>query len=274
MVQIEEFEGIVLSVREYRETDHLVKLFTDRFGKLMFFSKGTGKRNSKLKSAILPFTKATYIGDVRTKGLSFINDAKDQEPYKGMQTDIFLNAYATYLLNLTDMAIEDRLPNATLYHKLAASLREIDEGSDPVIIMNIFEVQLLPYFGVAPEWRGCRVCGNTQGPFDYSLQYAGLLCQQHWHMDPHRYHASQKSIYFLRLFSRISLDQIGSISVKEETKKEIQYLIDQIYDDSVGVHLKSKSFIKKMNKWGAVLKDARNPQSNERDIEKKEERKD
>lgn len=270
MSQIEEFEGIVLSVREYRESDHLVKIFTDRFGKLMFFTKGTGKRNSKLKSAILPFTKSTYIGDVRNKGLSFINDAKDQELYKSMQTDIFLNAYATYLLNLTDVAIEDRVPDGALYHRLSASLREIDEGSDPVIIMNIFEVQLLPYFGVAPEWRGCRVCGNTEGPFDYSLQYAGLLCQQHWHMDTHRYHASQKSIYFLRLFSRISLDQIGSINVKEETKKEIQFLIDQIYDDSVGIYLKSKGFIKKMYDWGNVLKEARNPQDNEKKDTKKD----
>lgn len=262
--QIEEFEGIVLSVRAHRESDHLIKLFTDRFGKLMFFSKGTGKRNNKLKSAILPFTKATYIGDIRKTGLCFLNDAKDQEPYKSMQTDIFLNAYATYILNLTDAALEDRTPNATLYHKVSASLREIDEGSDPVIIMNIFEVQLLPYFGVAPELRGCRVCGNTQGPFDYSMQYAGLLCQEHWHMDSHRYHASQRSLYFLRLFSRVSLDQLGSINVKEETKKEIQYLIDQIYDESVGIHLKSKSFINKMNDWGNVLKDARNPSADEK----------
>ena len=261
--QIEEFEGIVLSVKKHRETDHLVKLFTDRFGKLMFFSRGTGKRNSKMKTAILPFTKATYIGDVRDTGLCFLNDAKDQEQYKSMQTDIFLNAYATYLLNLTDVALEDRKPDGGLYHKLSASLREIDEGSDPEIIMNIFEIQLLPYFGVAPELRGCRVCGNVDGPFDYSLNYGGLLCQQHWHMDQHRYHASQKSIYFIRLFSRISLDQIGNISVKEDTKKEIQFLIDQIYDDSVGIKLKSKSFIQKMGKWSNVLKDSRNPEKND-----------
>lgn len=262
--QIEEFEGIVLSVKKHREQDHLVKIFTDRFGKLMFFTRGTGKRNNKLKTAILPFTKATYIGDVRTTGLCFLNDAKDQQQYQSMQTDIFLNAYATYLLNLTDVALEDRQPNPALYHKLAASLQEIDEGSDPEIIMNIFEIQLLPYFGVAPELRGCRVCGNTEGPFDYSQTYGGLLCQKHWHMDEHRYHATQRSIYFIRLFSRVSLDQIGSISVKEETKKEIQSLVDQIYDDSVGVKLKSKGFIKKMDKWGSVLKDARNPEKNDR----------
>lgn len=264
MGKVEEFEGIILSVRHHHENDHLVKIFTDRFGKLMFFSRGTAKRNSKMKTAILPFTKATYIGTINQTGLSFLNDAKDREQYQSMQTDIFLNAYATYLLNLTDAALEDRVPNGTLYHKLAASLREIDEGSDPQIIVNIFEIQLLPYFGVATELRGCSVCGNTEGPFDYSDRYGGLLCREHWQLDEHRYHASQRAIYFLRLFSRVSIDQLGTISVKEETKKEIQHLIDMIYNETVGIKLKSKSFIQKMGQWGDVLKESRNPDNKQK----------
>lgn len=261
--RVEEFEGIVLSVRHHHETDHLVKLFTDRFGKLMFFSRGTAKRNSKMKTAILPFTKATYIGTINQTGLSFLNDSKDREQYQSMQTDIFLNAYATYILGLTDSALEDKVPDGTLYHKLAASLREIDEGSDPQIITNIFEVQLLPYFGVAPELRGCCVCGEIEGPFDYSVAHGGLLCQRHWDLDAYRCHASQRALYFLRLFSRVSLDYLGSINVKEETKKEIQQLIDLIYQDTVGIKLKSKSFIQKMSNWSSVLKENRETANND-----------
>lgn len=65
MSQLEEVDGIILSVRNHRENDRLVKIFTNRFGKRMFFVKGTRKPNSKLKSAILPFTKAQYIADIR-----------------------------------------------------------------------------------------------------------------------------------------------------------------------------------------------------------------
>lgn len=253
MAQLEEVEGIILSVRNHRENDRLVKLFTNRFGKRMFFVKGTRKPNSKLKTAILPFTKAMYIADIRDTGLCFLRDAKEVTHYSGMQTDIFLNAYATYVLGLADAALEDGIVDPTLFHKIEMTLTDIDEGYDPEIMVNIFEVQILPYFGVAPELRGCTACGTTEGTFDYSSSYGGLLCQNHWHLDPHRYHASARAVYFLRLFSRINLDQLGEIRVKEETKKELRQLLDMIYEESVGIKLKSKSFIDQMYTWGDML---------------------
>ena len=107
--------------------------------------------------------------------------------------------------------------------------------------------------------RGCRVCGETEGPFDYSGSYGGLLCQSHWHLDRYRYHSSQRAIHFVRLFSVVSLNQLGSITVKEETKREIRTLIDLIYDESVGIKLKSKKFIDQMYTWGNLLVDKRVP---------------
>ncbi|MDN5372461.1 MAG: repair protein RecO [Carnobacterium sp.] len=259
MAQVEEVEGIVLSVRNHRENDQLVKLFTNRFGKRMFFVKGTRKQANKLKTAVLPFTKATYIADIRDTGLCFIRDAKEVEQYKSMQTDIFLNAYATYILSLADSALEDGIVDSTLFHRIDRCLTEIDEKTDPEIVVNIFEIQILPYFGVAPEFRGCRVCGITEGVFDYSGSYGGLLCQNHWHLDKHRYHASRRAVHFVRLFSVVSLDQLGSINVKEETKREIRTLIDMIYEESVGIKLKSKKFIDQMYSWGDLLVDKRVP---------------
>ncbi|MGX7394601.1 DNA repair protein RecO [Carnobacterium mobile] len=258
LAELQETEGIVISVRNYRENDRLVKIFTSQYGKRMFFIKGSRKPNNKLKTAILPFTNATYIADIRETGLCFIRDAKDLIHLNHLHTDIFLNAYATYVLNLADVALEDGVPDPTLFHTIQQILNEIDEGTDPEILVNIFEVQLLPYFGVAPEWRGCRVCGKTTGPFDYSGSYGGLLCQNHWDLDQHRYHASPRAIHFLRLFSVISMDQLGTISLKPETKREIRTVLDLIYDESVGIKLKSKRFIDQMYNWGNLLLDKKN----------------
>lgn len=266
MTQIEETEGIILSVRNYRENDRLVKIFTDRFGKRMFFVKGTRRPNSPLKSAIVPFTKGSYIIDFRKEGLCFIRDAKDLTHFQSMQNDIFLNAYATYCLNLADAALEDNVTDSALFQKLERVLTEIDEGTDPEIIVNIFEVQLLDYFGVAPEWRGCRICGTTDGTFDYSGIHGGLLCKDHWELDKNRYHADQKALYFLRLFSIVSFDKIGTISIKDENKREIRRLIDMIYDETVGIKLKSKRFIDQMYSWGdLLLKDERKNQNEKKE---------
>lgn len=259
MAHLEELEGIVLFSRKHRERDHLVKIFTDKYGKLMFFVRGTKRPDGKLKTAIQPFSSGIYIADVRPEGLSFLRDAKDIGSPTSMYTDIFKNAYATYILGLADAALDDRVPNNRLLQELILAMREIDEGTDPEIILNIFEVQFLKLFGVAPELRGCRICGRTEGAFDYSSKYAGLLCPEHFHLDPRRFHAAPKAIHFLRLFSVLSIERVGKISVKDETKRELRKVIDQLYDELVGIRLKSKKFIDNMYKWEDVLKKPENP---------------
>ncbi|MCC5895851.1 MAG: DNA repair protein RecO [Alkalibacterium sp.] len=254
MSQLEEIEGLVLSVRKHRERDYLVKLFTREYGKLMFFVRGTKNPNFKLRSVIQPFTQATFIGDIRKEGLSFIRDAKNVEIYTSIQTDIFKTAYSTYIVQLADAALEDRKPDPTLYHQLVLGLEAINADRDPEIIMAIFEVRFLHYFGVMPEFRGCVFCGKTEGPFDYSSKHHGLLCPAHFHEDERRLHASAKAMHFIRLFSVLSFDKINTISLKKETKRDIRYVIDQLYDELVGLNLKSKRFINQMHQWDSVLK--------------------
>lgn len=254
MAHLEEVEGIVISVRKHRERDFLVKIFTDRYGKMMFFVRGTKNPNNKLKRAIQPFSHGTYIADIRDQGLSFLRDAKDIAPYSQVQLDIFKNAYATYACGLADAALEDRVPDFNLFTQLKEGLNLMDELNEPEVILNILEIRFLRYFGVMPELRGCVICGKTEGAFDYSSQFHGLLCPEHYFKDERRYHANPKAIHFIRLFSVISFDKIGTISMSDQTQKDIRYVIDMLYEELVGLKLKSKRFIDHMHEWDGVLK--------------------
>ncbi|WP_321384772.1 DNA repair protein RecO [uncultured Enterococcus sp.] len=252
-----ESKGLVLFAKDYKEKDKLVKIFTESFGKQMFFIKNAHRKNNPLVPALLPFTQAVYIGDFRTEGLSFINSSKDVQPFLAIQQDIFLNAYATYILNLADTAIEDRVYDPGLFSFSLQALELIDEGKDPEVITNIYEIQLLHRFGIAIDWRSCRVCGQTHGRFDYSSKYSGVLCEQHWLMDQHRYHGDPKAIHFIRLFSAVSYEKLNKIEVNTEIKAEIRKIIDELYDEYVGIHLKSKKFIDQMKTWENTLKEKR-----------------
>lgn len=254
MSQLEEIEGLVLSVRKHRERDYLVKLFTNEYGKLMFFVRGTKNPNFKLRPVIQPFTQATFIADIRPDGLSFIRDAKNVESYTSIQTDIFKNAYAAYIVQLADAALEDRKADPGLYHQLVMGHEAINSDVDPEIIMAIFEVRFLLYFGVMPEFRGCVFCGKTEGPFDYSSKHHGLICPNHFHEDERRLHASPKAMHFIRLFSVLSFDKLNTVSLKKQTKLEIRYVIDELYDELVGLNMKSKRFINQMHQWESILK--------------------
>lgn len=250
-----ESKGLILFARNHREKDKLVKIFTEKHGKMMFFVKNANRPNNTITTAILPFTEAVYVGEFRNEGLSFLNDSKEVTSFTHIQQDIFISAYATYILNLVDAAIEDVTYDPALYGFTHQALTYLNEGLDPEIITNIFEIQLLARFGFAFQWQHCTVCGETQGKFDFSSQYSGVLCERHWHLDDRRrYHADPRAIHFIRLFSSVSLDQIQRIELKEETKAAIRQTIDLLYEEFVGIHLKSKKFIDEMKNWETTMK--------------------
>lgn len=269
MSQLAESKGLILSSRNYKEKDKLVKIFTESSGKMMFYIKGIHRQNQPLAPALLPFTEAVYIGNFRSEGLSFLSSVKDVHAFRHIQEDIFLSGYGTYLLNLVDAAIEDHQYDPHLFQFTQQALQRMDQGDDAEIITNIFEVQILQRFGIAPIWTHCVVCGETKGKFDYSSKYGGVICERHWSMDDHRYHADPRAVYFVRMFSAISYDKISGIHLKEETKQAIRELIDQLYDEYVGIHLKSKKFIDQMKSWAHVLKTPEKDMS-EKDMSEKE----
>ncbi|KAF1305547.1 DNA repair protein RecO [Enterococcus saccharolyticus] len=252
-MSIAESKGIILFSKNHKEKDKLVKIFTESAGKQMFYVRGAHRKNNPLAPALLPYTEAVYIGKFNSEGLSFLNSAKDVHSYRNIQADIFLAGYATYLLNLADAAIEDRVYDPNLYSFLRQALVMMDQGNDGEVLTNIFEIQILQRFGITINWQKCAVCGQTQGKFDYSSAYNGVLCEHHWDMDPRRYHAEPIAIHFIRLFSQITYDKIQTIELKAETKKAIRQTIDALYEEYVGVHLKSKKFIDQMGTWENML---------------------
>ncbi|MGX6980061.1 DNA repair protein RecO [Vagococcus elongatus] len=253
-MQSNETKGLILFARNHREKDKLVKIFTEKYGKRMFFMRNAMRKNNPLTVATQPFTEAVYVGKINEKGLSFLNDAKEVTNFKNIQQDIFISAYATYLLNLVDVAIDDSIYDPALYGFTRNLLQLMDEGKDPQILTNILEIQILERFGLDFDWLHCRICGKTQGKFDFSSAYHGVLCEEHFYKDPRRYHGSPRAIHFIRMFSSITLEQINTISVSDQTKKELREMIDALYEEFVGVSLKSKQFIDKMASWEDILR--------------------
>ncbi|WP_311406981.1 DNA repair protein RecO [Liquorilactobacillus uvarum] len=248
-----EFSGIVVYRKDYRERDMLVKILTDRFGFKMFFIRGARKKGFRLSAAILPFTKATYIGTINDEGLSFISAVKDASQYQTICQDIILNAYSAYVLGLAEAAFNDNRPLNEWYIKIEKAISLINDGLDAAIVTNIIEIQLLGRFGVKPNLKDCVICHKSTGIYDFSESYGGLLCQNHWHLDSHRLQLDRRTIYFLRFFSQVDIMRLGSISVKKDTKDKLRLTLNQIYNNDVGVNIKAKKFLDDIKKWPHIV---------------------
>lgn len=247
------FHGILLYRKDYGEHDMLIKFFTAEHGTKMFLVRGANKANFKMAGDVLPFTYGTYEGTIKQEGLSYISSGSDVKHFEQISEDIYLNAYATYIMSLVDKALPDGETNKLWFNKLFYALNLINGGADPEIVTNIVEIQLLPEFGVAPHFSSCVICGATNKRFDYSESYGGIICEDHFAKDPHRMHLDQRSVYFLRLFSTVNLKKIDNIQVNAQEKKKLRKVIDKIYENSVGLNLKSKKFLDQMNNWKIKL---------------------
>ena len=247
-----ESRGLILYNRNYRENDKLVKIFTETAGKRMFFVKSANK--SKLLPVIQPLTQAEFFMTLNDVGLSYINDYRDVKTYSNINGDIFSLAYASYITALADAALTDNVPDAPLFAFLCKTLDLIEEGLDVEILTNIFEIQILSRFGVQINFNDCSVCHRVGQAFDFSFRYSGLLCPQHYQEDVNRSHLNPNIPYLINRFQGISLEELKTISLSPEVKAELRQFIDQLYDDYVGLHLKSKKFIDGLQNWGEVMK--------------------
>ena len=251
-MQTKETRGLVLYNRLFREDDKLVKIFTETSGKHMFFVRHA--TNSKLSSIIQPLILANFILKINNHGLSYIEDYKGVSLFKEINADIYKLAYATYLVSLADAAISDAVYDAPLFAFLIKTLELMDEGLDYEILTNIFEIQILHRFGVQLNFHDCVFCHRVGLAFDFSHRYSGLLCPEHYEKDPYRSHLDPNVPYLLNQFQTLHFDSLKTISVKPDMKQKLRKFIDEVYEDYIGLRLKSKKFIDDLDHWGQVMK--------------------
>lgn len=251
-MQTKETRGLVLYNRPFREDDKLVKIFTETSGKHMFFVRHA--TNSKLSSVIQPLILADFILKINNHGLSYIEDYKGVSLFKEINADIYRLAYATYLVSLADVAISDAVYDAPLFAFLIKTLELMDEGLDYEILTNIFEIQILDRFGVQLNFHDCVFCHRVGLAFDFSHRYSGLLCPEHYEKDLYRSHLDPNVPYLLNQFQTLHFDSLKTISVKPDMKQKLRKFIDEVYEDYIGLRLKSKKFIDDLDHWGQVMK--------------------
>lgn len=251
-MQTKETRGLVLYNRHFREDDKLVKIFTETSGKYMFFVRHAA--NSKLFSVIQPLTLADFILKINDRGLSYIEDYKEVSLFKEINADIYKLAYATYIVALADAAISDAVYDAPLFAFLIKTLELMNEGLDYEILTNIFEIQILDRFGVQLNFHDCVFCHRVGLAFDFSHRYSGLLCPEHYEKDVYRSHLDPNVPYLLNQFQTLHFDSLKTISVKPDMKQKLRKFIDEVYEDYIGLRLKSKKFINDLDHWGQVMK--------------------
>ncbi|MBN6888908.1 DNA repair protein RecO (recombination protein O) [Cytobacillus horneckiae] len=249
---LEKCEGIVIRTVNYGESNKIVTLFTREWGKVGVMARGAKKPSSRLSAVTQPFTYGHFLVQ-RGKGLGGLQQGDIIQSMRSIKEDIFLTAYVSYIVDLLDKGTEEKRPNPFLFELLMQSIQLINEGNDPEIITNIFEMKMLNQLGLYPVLNQCAICKNTDGEFSFSIREGGLICHRCLEKDPYHYKISPATVKLLRLFYYFDLSRLGNISVKDLTKAELKKIISAYYDEYSGLTLKTKRFLDQMANFKGLV---------------------
>lgn len=239
-----EVEGIVIKERPYGETSKIVDIVTSNYGIIGCLCKGARTLKSDLRSISTKLTYGKFIIYYKEGKLSILSSCDVIDNFKNIKKDINSISYASYLLELTEQVLK-QTSNSEILPLLISALTKINEKFDPLVITNIIELKYLDYLGVMPIIDSCSICGKKTGIATLSSYKGGYVCNS---CLTNEFIVDAKTIKLIRMFCYVDISKIEKLDISDKIKKEINFFLDEYYERYTGLYLKSKAFLKNLNK--------------------------
>lgn len=243
-MNLEEVTGIIVNETNYGETSKILNVITKEKGLISVMAKGCKNLKSPLRSVSSKLTYGTFIIYYKENKISTLKEVSVLDNFKNLKKDITSISYAAYMLELSEGVIKQK-NDPRIFDLLIQSLKKIDEDFDPLVIMNILELKYLEFLGVMPIIDSCAMCGKKTGIVTLSSYRGGYVCKDCYTNETM---VSDKTIKLIRMFYYVDISKITKLDISPKSKNEINLFLDDYYSRYTGLYLKSKSFIKNLQK--------------------------
>lgn len=243
-MKIESIEGVVLTETNYSESSKILNVLTKEHGLIGIMSKGCRNMKSKLRGVSRKLIYGTFHIYYKEKGLSTLIGVDVKNSFSKILTDLEKISYASFILDLTNQVVKQN-ENNEIFELLKDTLIKIEEGLNPIALTNILELKMLDYLGVSPNIDCCSECGSDKQIVTLSSDRGGYICKECYNNEPL---VSEKTIKMIRMYYYVNIKNITKLDVSNEVTFEINRFLDDYYDRFTGLYIKSKDFIKQINK--------------------------
>jgi DNA repair protein RecO (recombination protein O) len=175
--------AIVLRSRPYGESDKIVCLLTENYGKVTGIAKGAKRSRKRFANSLEPFSLVNLrFQDRPHGGLVFIQSADLAVAFKRLATSLEKIALASYLSEITDGLTGERDESAPVFEHLKNGLIFLEcDDAVPLEFLASYELTLLRLAGYQPALDSCKHCSITRQEragvrWYFSLVEGGVLC--------------------------------------------------------------------------------------------------
>ncbi|MEM5786043.1 MAG: DNA repair protein RecO [Syntrophobacteraceae bacterium] len=213
-------EAIVLSSRDYSESDRIVFFHTSGYGRVKGIAKGARRSRKRFANTFEPCSLVELECRERNSFL-WIEACRLVDPFLSMRTDTERWALAALFSEVVlEMVPEgESQPEVFQLHKEMLARLEKDKDPRNVLLLALLRFQL--QMGYMPVLDGCVVCRRglkTALKWYWQAGAGRLVCQDHRSPDQ-RYIALDLGTLALIDYSRkIPLDRIWRLRMRQEVK--------------------------------------------------------
>lgn len=241
---LESVEGIVITETPYGDTSKIINVMTKEYGIIGIICKGAMSIKSQLRSVTMKLCYGDFHIYYKKGKLSTLVSVDIKNSFKNIRSDILLISYASYLTDLVHQVLKQTV-DSSIYDEYLSALLKIEEGLDPMVITNILEVKLLEHLGVGLNLTSCISCGSKKEIVTLASERGGLICKNCYRGERI---VPLSIIKTLNMYYLVDIKSISKLSLKEDIVKEINNFLTNYYDDYTGLYLKSKDFLKTIEK--------------------------
>jgi DNA repair protein RecO (recombination protein O) len=160
----ESTRAFVIRTVDYHESDRIVTLLTERFGKIGVIAKGGRRSQKRFLGALEPF----LVIEVQVRSgrgeLGWLEQARVVNAFPRILKDLSKIEIAGAAIELVRLGTPVRQPDLSLFSTVVALFQILDEKDNGLQeILLCFQVRLMTLLGFAPCFDSCGHCGKHPG---------------------------------------------------------------------------------------------------------------
>ena len=255
-MKIKKVEGIIVGEQNYSESSKILKIFSKENGVISVISKGCKKIKSTLHEGSNKLVYAIFDISYKEDGLSTLIAVDIKDTFKNITMDYKDLAKKMYSFTVIDITMQiiqedevDEKERSLIYDILISSLKKINDGINPQILLDIIMLKYLNFLGVLPNLDSCAFCGSNYDIITMDARSFGFVCKECYTNEKM---VNEKSLKLLRMLYYVDIDKIKNLDVGDEIV-DVEEFIDNYYEEHTGIYFNIKKKIETLKKMEGNL---------------------
>lgn len=266
--------AVVLNTYDFGESDRILTLYTEDYGKLRGIAKGARRSRKRFVGNLDPSShiRVGFFSNGRSD-LVRVENASLIEGFNSLRADLERFTDSCYMLELTDEMTREGQALPRVYELLSRFLGLLESapaatpappasfaGSSRAVV-RFFEIKLLTLLGYMPELKGCVACGglfhpgsaparpaSSGGAVYFSSERGGLVCGECSVGKPRLVPVSQGTAGLLSMAARLAPEKLARLRPAPAHISESETLLEDFIKHQLGKELKTRRFMEKLRR--------------------------